>query len=197
MRRTPGAKSIRDGLTRQAVAQRYGLSPATIGGLVKQRVLRLIPAEGKPPHTWGLDPSSVKEVFGDLAEGPQAPGAEDVTEASSNGSVTGNGALASYWRAKSDREIANAGLAELKLKQEEGDLLERAEVEDALFNMSRMTRDRMLAIADRLAHLLVGATNERQIRDVIRREIHSALEGLSEELEGVAGYGEQADPDTR
>ena len=34
----------------------------------------------------------------------------------------------------------------------------------------------MLGIADRVSRLLVGVTNERQAREIIRREVNSALE---------------------
>lgn len=86
-----------------------------------------------------------------------------------------------YNDAKTRMVIAEADLAELELQEKLGSIVSIDEVRQALAAMVKTTRDRILGTARRLAPLLVGKQNEREVADKIHHELEDALRSLSEE----------------
>jgi len=81
--------------------------------------------------------------------------------------------------AKTKNATLDASLKELKLKQASGDLLDRATVEAEAFECARVTRDRLLQISDRLAPLVAAELDVKVCRQMIHKEVITALESLS------------------
>jgi hypothetical protein len=191
MARPNGSKNTSDGITRADFARRTGWSLTKVAEMCRAGLIPLMAQAGKPMRTWPIDPKvfETMQMAGQRAYDeqahPQIPPTDNPAHALKG---QGAGAVQEYWVHRAKKEAVLAALAELKLEQERGELLVRVDLEEALFNMYRMTRDRLLAVADRLGHRLVGATTEHEVRDAIRREITEALQGLSDTLEGIAGY---------
>ena len=88
----------------------------------------------------------------------------------------------SYWTERSLHEKAKRQLAELKLRQREGELYEAAEVERELAEWLTEFRTKLLGTGHKLAKVLEGKT-AAQICDIIDSEIIEILEELSENVE--------------
>jgi hypothetical protein len=72
-------------------------------------------------------------------------------------------------------------LRELELAQKRGLLVERAEVDRAVFNKQRIARDRVLGMAARLAPLLAKDPDERRrFYDLIHAEATAICAELAE-----------------
>ena len=69
-------------------------------------------------------------------------------------------------------------MARVQLQKELGSLVKADEVEQALFQASRLARDKLLNIPDRLAPLLAPEEDEVVIRGMVEDEIRAALEVL-------------------
>lgn len=83
-----------------------------------------------------------------------------------------------YWTAKTRSEAAKAVMAELEYRERCKKLIEADKVEAEITATFRMLRDRLLALPDRLAHVLMPNDSDR-CRTVLRQEIRQALEVLS------------------
>jgi hypothetical protein len=186
MARPNGSKNTSEGITRADFAKATGWSLTKVADMCRAGLIPLLAQAGKPMRTWPIDPKvfATMKLAGQRAyaetANPQIPPTDNPEHARKG---QGTGAVADYWVHRAKKEAANAALAELKVQQERGKLLDRDDLEEAIFNMYRMTRDRLLSTADRLAHVLVNVASERQVRDIVRREITEALQGLSADLD--------------
>jgi phage terminase Nu1 subunit (DNA packaging protein) len=75
--------------------------------------------------------------------------------------------------AKADRE-------ELNLRVRSGELLELAVLEKTMFEKGRQIRDALQSLADRLAGILAPETDQAKVHAILTKEVHQALEGLTE-----------------
>ena len=73
---------------------------------------------------------------------------------------------------------AQATLAEVKLRVQEGTLIEALQVERDAFRVARVVRDAMLSIPDRLAALVTAETDQANNHAVLTKEILAALKGV-------------------
>jgi hypothetical protein len=191
MSRPTGSKNTGAGITRADFAKLTGWSLTKVHEMCRAGLLPLLPQAGKPMRAWQIDPK-VRETMkqaGQLAheewEHPPMPRTDDATLAL-NGQTTGD--VADYWRARAQKEAANAKLAELKLAEEEERLLDRDELEELLFTMARIARDRILAVPDRVQL-------PRDLRILVHTALTEALEALCEDIHGLRGYSEDDNPD--
>ncbi len=74
---------------------------------------------------------------------------------------------------------AQADMQELKVRQRTGDLVEQEAVRRATFDMVRGARDTLQNIPSRISGVLAAEGDQARVFDLLTREIHQALEGLS------------------
>lgn len=84
-----------------------------------------------------------------------------------------------YRRARARREIAEAALAELNLQKAEGKLIDAEATKKAFTDVAVATRDRLLALPQRVAPSLVGLGDETQVTNILNNEVQLALSGLN------------------
>lgn len=63
----------------------------------------------------------------------------------------------------------------LHLRKEEGELVEKAEVDRQAFDCARIVRDRLMALPQEMAGTLVSMTDEKDIQLFLRNKIRDAL----------------------
>lgn len=85
-----------------------------------------------------------------------------------------------YQKARTERERANANLAQLELLERLGVLVPRADVEKAAAQVGRLVRDAILALPDRLAPRLAAENDPARVRADLDQELRYALHGLAD-----------------
>ncbi len=83
---------------------------------------------------------------------------------------------AAYYVAKASREASEAGIAELKLRQMQRELIEREPAVQASFTAFRQLRNALTFLPRKLSGQLVGKTQPREIQQIIETEIKQALD---------------------
>lgn len=86
----------------------------------------------------------------------------------------------SYHVAKTAREAAEAKIAQLKLAQMRGDLIDREQVRKAAFSVTRVVRDQLLALPSRVAPLLAAENSASACYDMLDRELRQVLQQLQQ-----------------
>lgn len=81
-----------------------------------------------------------------------------------------------YWAAKARREQSLADLSEIELAKARGELVELAEVRRGLMEASRMLRDMILAVPNRIAAQVVATGDAGAAQRMMREELRAALE---------------------
>jgi phage terminase Nu1 subunit (DNA packaging protein) len=79
------------------------------------------------------------------------------------------------WAARARREKAEADLAELKLAEQQGQLVRATYVRSSLAKRSAGLRESLLQIPARLAPVLAVETDAARVHDVLQAELHQAL----------------------
>ncbi|WP_220369727.1 hypothetical protein [Paludisphaera rhizosphaerae] len=88
---------------------------------------------------------------------------------------------------RTQREKANAQLAELQLRERMGQLLERSAVERQTATIFRELRDKVLAAPYRLAGRLVTLATEREVVACIEEAVNAIFAEFAEKLAAEAG----------
>ena len=86
-----------------------------------------------------------------------------------------------YHKARADREVAEAELAQLELKKKKGELINAEDTKKTIIDVCRTTRDRLLAIPRRVAPMVVGVDDERKAANLLYQEIELALQSLCDD----------------
>jgi phage terminase Nu1 subunit (DNA packaging protein) len=84
-----------------------------------------------------------------------------------------------YWRSKSRRERAEAALAEIKLAQESGALVEASDVRAAYSKKALAVREGMLQLPARLAATLAAEPDQQRCHDILDAELRRVLTNLA------------------
>lgn len=84
-----------------------------------------------------------------------------------------------HHQARTRREKAEASMAELRLAELRGELIQVAAVRAAFGAALTATRDRLLSIPDRLAPVLAAESAPQRVHEVMSAEIRDALAQLS------------------
>jgi phage terminase Nu1 subunit (DNA packaging protein) len=92
-------------------------------------------------------------------------------------------AYSDYKRAQAKREAHRAVLAELEVNEKQGKLIPVEQVRADADRAARIVRDTLLAFPDRVSALLIGQ-DERRMAATLRAEIRSALQRISDAIEG-------------
>lgn len=82
--------------------------------------------------------------------------------------------------ARRRKRLAEARLLELDLKEREGELLSRSDVEAGWIALASATRTRILAAPNKLGQVVAQETEASVCAELIRAELHDALQELSE-----------------
>tara|TARA_Y100000310_G_scaffold243676_1_gene248277 strand:- start:43760 stop:44338 length:579 start_codon:yes stop_codon:yes gene_type:complete len=84
-----------------------------------------------------------------------------------------------YTKSRAAKEAFAAKMAQLKYEKEAGKLVNAMSVKKAANSIGRVTRDRLMSIPERLAPMLSAEEDIDEIREILIRELHDALESLS------------------
>ncbi len=82
-------------------------------------------------------------------------------------------------RAKDSSAVFDALLKELKYKREAGEVVDKQEVSNALFDLGREFRDKLTAFPNRLVPYIRAADTEHEAKKILADAIHELLEDLS------------------
>lgn len=96
-------------------------------------------------------------------------------------------AIPEYAVSRARREHAKALLDELKLEEQRGLLVNKAEVDAALFGISRNVRDLILNIPVRVADIIAGMGDPSDIEDLLEKEFEDVLSGFAAECKNFSG----------
>ena len=155
-------------ITQAEFARQQGWKQPYIHKLVKKGIIRLV--KGKVDTEQALtaikdnaDPSTV------LRNPPQPPGlpADDKKQPG----IT-------YADARTMREAYRAKMAELEYKEKAGLLTSAEKVKQQAFKSSRIIRDELLSIPERLADLLAAEDSPENVQKLLLTEIEAALNRL-------------------
>lgn len=86
-----------------------------------------------------------------------------------------------YNRARSANEVIKLQKAQIELQELKGSLVSIEVVKREQFLMSRLLRDQMMSIPDRISALLASMTDEREIHKELVGEIRQALKNTETE----------------
>lgn len=81
-----------------------------------------------------------------------------------------------YATARADREQSEAALSALRLRETEGNLINREGVEMAIETGFRMIRDAMMTVPERMA---LDATTQAKMREAIRAALDDAIKAVA------------------
>lgn len=169
------------GISGRAYARRRGVTHAAVQKALRTgRITALADGTIDPERAdaeWGANTDETKprnSVSGDPRH-RRIPGEPPAPAGSAGGP---GGAPAAYTVARAMREGYLARRAKRELEQLEGSLVRADEVKAEAFAAGRRVRDAILAVPDRLAPVLAGCDDERQVHQLLTAELRAALEGL-------------------
>jgi|SRR5579859_5458290 len=161
-------------ITQSEYARSRGVSKQAIGKLVAKGVIPLI--DGK------IDPSvadlklreNVNPARSKAAAALDGAAGDEPAQKKPQQSDAGR-----FFKARADREEAGAARELLELQKLQGTLVERDQVERALFEASRMLRDLVLNVPKRVAGDVAGMSSAPEIEQKLTAELRRALEEFS------------------
>jgi len=168
VRRIKPAELARElGVSRQAIndLQKRGKLPRSDDGLVDVDLARHAIANRVRPS--GKTSSA-------LTAPPQQPAGIGAA-----GGMQADAEQVSYMEAKRQRESAEAKIAQLKLRQMEGELVSIEKVRAASMRMARMLRDAVLGVPSRIAQTLASESDSHQIEQTLMKSLRRALDDIA------------------
>lgn len=147
------------GITRQSVADlvRRGIIERGVDGLIDVETARFAISSRVRPS--GKTAQSVG------ASSPAAPPQEQRNM--------------SYWQAKTQRESAEALMAELQYRKMCGELVDVSSVRSAITAKAIALRDALLQLPDRTCQALAAETDPHLVREYLSGELRSVLEQVT------------------
>ena len=106
------------------------------------------------------------------------------TAVKKNDPVSENISGVTYQKSRANKELFEALLKKLEYEERSGKLVELSKIEVDAFTAARVARDKLLAIPDRVAPILVGITDIHELKEVLRKEIITSLQNLTDFLHG-------------
>lgn len=91
-----------------------------------------------------------------------------------------------YELARMLKEEERARLAEIERREKEGELIDAGQVAHDFADMFSMLRQSFRTMPDRVAGRLYSAKSPREIRDIMRDEVHDCLSDIADRLEEMA-----------
>jgi hypothetical protein len=89
----------------------------------------------------------------------------------------------SYAQAKLADMVFRAKLRRLEFDTRQGKLIEAALVKERWASILVVLKERILAVPDKLAPELTALTDERQVRDALKREVHGILKSIHDDIQ--------------
>lgn len=89
---------------------------------------------------------------------------------------------------RSRREFAKAQMDELKLEQLRGALVSKADIDAALFDISRELRDGIMNIPVRIADVVASMTDASEVETYLEKEFEEVLESFAQRCENFSGF---------
>ncbi len=90
---------------------------------------------------------------------------------------------ASYGQAKLADMVFRAKLRRLEFETRQGKLVEAEDVKTRWASILVELKERILAVPDKLAPEVAATTDERQVREVLKREMHALLNVLRSDVQ--------------
>lgn len=153
-------------VTQAAYARATGLTRQAVGNLVRRGVIELNKAGKVIPRQADAARGAIEQVRVSDA-GDSAGEAEDTQR---------------YKKARADREVANAQLAQVKLAEEIGRLVSRESVDLWIYEATRAATKTLETIPKILAPKVALMSDPHEIQQVIAVEIREVLEELTRRL---------------
>ncbi len=113
----------------------------------------------------------------DRIEDPPSPGRAAVQRDADDAKA----AYMLFTKSKAKEKTHQAKLAEFKEKELRGQLISAKVMQKEADQAARMVHDAFMALPDRVASVLVGAT-EQEIMEELRKEVRTILQTLSEQM---------------
>ncbi len=88
-----------------------------------------------------------------------------------------------YAQAKLADMVFRAKLRRLEFDTRQGKLIEAAVVKERWAAILVVLKERILAVPDKLAPELTALTDERQVRDALKREVHGILKAIHDDIQ--------------
>ena len=92
-------------------------------------------------------------------------------------------APASYAQARLADMVFRAKLRRLEFETRQGKLIEAAIVKERWATILVVLKERVLAVPDKLAPEVTALTDERQVRDALKREMHALLKAVHSDIQ--------------
>ncbi|QOR55226.1 MAG: hypothetical protein SHS37scaffold296_43 [Burkholderiales phage 68_11] len=174
-------------VTQAALARELGVTRQAVNDLVTRGVL-VRDADGK------LDAEQAAAIIRERVR-PTGKTAAAVAPPAGSPSLPLPGAApgktdhaAGYYVAKAQREASEAGIAQLRLEQMQGNLIDRDATVQAVFTAFRMLRNQMMFVPRKLSGQLLGKTTPRDVQQIVETEIRASLDLFQRKtLAGLAG----------
>ena len=83
-----------------------------------------------------------------------------------------------YNKARAELTEIKAKIAQLEYEKAQGIYVPVKDTEKAAFDCARVTRDKILAVSDRLCNVLAAETDSQQVRELLDNELRKALEEI-------------------
>ena len=90
---------------------------------------------------------------------------------------------ASYAQARLADMVFRAKLRRLEFDTRQGKLIEAAIVKERWATILVVLKERVLAVPDKLAPEVTALTDERQVRDALKREMHALLKAVHSDIQ--------------
>jgi len=159
---------MRELVTQAEYARHRGVTKQAVSKAVKAGKIRLLDGLIDPREA---DQTWLRRDVQTSAPPIQVPAVRPAAPAPEGPRLT----AADYWEAKTQRERAQAALAELELAEREGKLIDAGEASAVNFDIIRQLRDALLAAPERIAADFPGDIAAR-VSESSSREIRQAIE---------------------
>ena len=148
------------------IAKLFGVTERRVQQLAKEGI---IPAAQEKPYKFDLLPTVQAYIkhLSAKAAGREEKGADDVR------------AISDKLRAEADLKRHKADMAEMQLKELEGEMHRSEDVEAVMNDLVYTIRSMILALPGRLAMDVVQTSNANEASAIIRTECHKILEELA------------------
>lgn len=145
--------------------------PSKVG--VKERWAAV--REGRDPATVEIQPPLVVPAGSSQAAGADKPAAAGATAAAPTSSA--------YHDARTQREQAEAQMAQIELMERMRQIAEIEPIVRAMLDTHTAARTEVLGLADRLTQLVVSETDARKVYDTINRECERICDRMSKRID--------------
>lgn len=163
-------------MSKSEYARHRGVSPAAVGDAIKQGKIKeaVFLVKGREKVACELaDKLWLERTKVNNRNAKTLYANQDVHQ------IESHKASGTYAKSRAAKEAFAAKMAQLKYEKEAGKLVNALSVKRAATSIGRVTRDRLMSIPERLAPMLSAEEDIDEIRDILIKEIHQALESLS------------------